>query len=102
MTNVNPLHHTMVADTVWTATFERAYPRVEVLIWDNPGTDEVWFRTDGGTPVIGADGTHVMPAVIGAVEVDSVNHAVVTDGPKVTSVKVITAGTPKVTVRGLP
>lgn len=88
-------HVTLVADVVTTVTLAYNFNRVEVLNRD--GAAAVYFRTDGTAPVVGADGTHVLPAAIGALEVDDE-----TANGGHTVVKLISAGTPQVSVRGLP
>lgn len=88
----SPHHATLVAATVSTFTFSSNYGQIMVLNRD--GAAEVYFRTDGVDPVVGADGCDVLPAAIGAV--------VVVDGTKGqnSEVRLISAGTPKVTVKG--
>lgn len=100
-----PLHATLVASTVTTLTLDLPNPvgdvrsfaevvaRVEVLNVD--GIAEVYFTTDGSTPTVGGDACHVLPAVVSSVEVKDG-----TPGPTST-VKLISSGTPKVSVRGL-
>lgn len=88
----SPQHATLVASTVTTLTFDEAYRRVEVLNVD--GTAEVYVTTTGTAPTVGGTGCHVLPAAISSVEIP-----VRTWGGTV--VKLISAGTPKVSVRGL-
>lgn len=101
-----PLHWTLSASTVKTLTVDVADPkpdnvsfatqpkaRVEVLNVD--GAAAVYFTTNGVDPTVGGDGCHVLPAAIGSVEV--VDE---TAGPT-SVVKLISAGTPKVSVRGV-
>ncbi|MEV5819292.1 hypothetical protein AB0L22_08965 [Micromonospora haikouensis] len=71
---------------------DRNFDRIEVLNRD--GSAEVFFTTDGTDPAIAADGCHVLPAAIGAVEV-----ADQTSGTN-SLVKLISAGSPAVSVRG--
>lgn len=92
MAATSPQHFTLTANTPTTATFDVDYAAVEVLNVD--GSAEVYFTADGTAPTIGGTGCHVLPAAIGAVEV-RVNM----DGPTV--VKLISTGTPKVSVRTL-
>lgn len=104
---VGPLHATLVAATVTTltldlvdpvanvASFETpAGPRVEVLNVD--GSAAVYFTTDGVTaPTVGGNGCEVLPAAIGSVAArdrTSGNTSVV---------KLISSGTPTVSVRAL-
>lgn len=95
----NPQHKTLVADTVTTVTFDRPYDRVEVMIVRDPGVEPVYFRTDGTDPGVEVDGSQVTPAVIGSLEVPV--RPVTVNGAKVAQVKVISAGTPKISVRGI-
>lgn len=88
----SPQHVTLVAATVSTLTFDRDFDRVEVLNVD--GASAVYFRLDGVDPVVGATSCHVLPAAIGAVEVEPPSNAN-------TEVRLISSGTPKVSVRGL-
>ncbi len=88
----SPQHATLVANTVTTITFDEDFARIEAVNVD--GVAAVYFRCDGVNPVIAATGTHVLPAAIGSVEVQPR-----TAGPTV--VKLISAGTPKVSVRGI-
>ncbi len=88
----SPQHATLVATTVATLTFDEDFPVVEVSNVD--GAAAVYFRFDGTAPTVGGAGTHVLPAEIG-----SVRRKPKTSG--VTVVKLISAGTPKVAVRGL-
>lgn len=86
----SPQHVTLVANTVATLTFDSDAGEVEVLNVD--GADAVYVRTDGVAPVVGGTGCDVLPAAIGFVRLK-----VSTDGPTV--VKLISAGTPKVSVK---
>lgn len=88
----SPQHATLVANTTTTLTFDATYRRVEVLSVD--GAAEVYVTTDGTDPTVGGTGCHVLPAVISSMEVP-----VRTWGDTV--VKLKSAGTPKVSVRGL-
>ncbi len=90
---VSPAHATLVADTVTTITFDANFGRVEVLNVD--GAAAVYFRVDGTAPTVAGAGSHVLPAAIGSLEI-----ADQTSGQN-TVVKLISAGTPKVSVRGL-
>ncbi len=89
----SPQHGTLVADTVLTLTFDTNFYRVEVLNVD--GVAAVYFTVDGSTPTVAGTGSHVLPAAIGSLEV-----ADGTSGQG-TVVKLFSAGTPKVSVRGL-
>lgn len=84
-------HVTLTADTVATVTLDRQYNAVEVVNVD--GAAAVYFTVDGSAPAVEGAGTVVLPAAIGGVEVRPAS-----DNPTV--VKLISAGTPKVAVRG--
>lgn len=88
----SPQHATLVADTVTTMTFDQDFTRIEVVNVD--GADAVYFRVGATAPAVAATGSHVLPAAVGALEVD-----VHTAGNTV--VKLISAGTPKVSARGI-
>lgn len=101
-----PLHATLVADTVTSLTVDVADPRPDNLSFATParprvgvlnvsGGAEVYFTTDGTDPTVGGAGCHVLPAVISSLEVDDG-----TPGPT-SVVKLISVGTPKVSVRAL-
>lgn len=85
-------HLTLTAATVDQVTLPGNYGRVEVLNRD--GSDEIYFTVDGATPTVGGDGTHVLPAQIGAVVVPS-------SGRGATVVRLISAGTPAYSIRGI-
>lgn len=93
----SPRHATLAADTVTTLTFLTDYARIEVANVD--GAALVYFTVDGTTPGIAATGSQVLPAAIGAVELSPRIQGAPHSGPTV--VKLISAGTPKVSVRGL-
>lgn len=86
----SPQHATLIAATVATLTFD--YDAGEVEVVNVTGTSEVYVRTDGTDPTVGGTGCDVLPAAIGFVRIK-----VRTDGPTV--VKLISAGTPKVSVK---
>lgn len=89
----SPQHYTLVAATSKTFTFDLNFGRVEILNVD--GAAAVYISTDGSTPTVAGDGFDVLPAAIGAVELpDRTTTAT-------TVVKLISAGTPKVSVRGI-
>lgn len=89
----SPQHATLVAGQVTTLTFDEDFRRVEVLNVD--GAAAVYFRVGAAVPpTVGGAGSDVLPAAIAAVEVD-----VHTSGNTV--VKLISAGTPTVSVRGV-
>jgi len=85
-------HVTLTADEVETVELGINAARIEVLNRD--GAAAVWFTTNDDDPTVGGNNTYVLPAAIGAVEVpDEVK------GPSV--VKLISSGTPAVSVRAL-
>lgn len=88
----NPQHFTLVAATVKTFTLDADYGQVELTNVD--GTAAVYFTTDGTAPAVAADGTEVLPAAIGRLTVKPRTQGA-------TVVKAISAGTPKISVRGL-
>ena len=88
----NPQHRTLVANTAATVTLDLDYPTVEVTNVD--GVDAVYFTTDGSTPSVGGDGSHVLPAAIGAVEINPRTSGA-------TVVKLKSASAVKVSVRGI-
>lgn len=88
----SPQTATLVASTVKTFTLDKDYSEVEVSIVENPAV--VWWRTDGQAPVAMADGCQVLPAVL-----SFATARPGTSGPTV--VKVLSTGTPTVSVRGV-
>jgi hypothetical protein len=99
-------HVTLVAATVTTLTLVVAEPAGEVLsfapaarthveVTSVDGAGVVYFTTDGTVPTIGGANCHVLPAAICSLEVlDETAGATAV-------VKLISAGTPQVSVRGL-
>lgn len=102
---VGPLHATLVATEVTTLTLDLADPRGEILAYaptparlevlNVDGASEVYFTVDGSVPTVGGNGCQVLPAAISSVEVSD------TTAGSSTVVKLISSGTPKVSVRGL-
>lgn len=91
----NPLAPvTLTANTVSTKTIDSGFDRIEVL--NATGSAEVYFTVDGSTPTVGGAGCFVLPATIAALEVIARD----THGEKSVTVKLISSGTPKVSVRG--
>lgn len=88
----SPQHVTLTPDVVTELLFDQDFTRVEVLNVD--GAAAVYFRFGQTAPTVAGTGCHVLPAAIGSLEVD-----VYTSGN--TAVKLISAGAPKVSVRGL-
>lgn len=89
----NPQHFTLTANTVKTFTLDSDFTEVEVTNVD--GTAAVYFTTDGSTPAVAGDGSHVVTAAPGAF----LSLQPRTSGASV--VKVISAGATKVCVRGI-
>ncbi len=85
-------HLTLTAATVATVELGINAARIEVLSRD--GAAEVYFTTNDAEPTVGGNNTHVLPAAISALEVDDEIR-----GPSV--VKLISSGTPAVSVRAL-
>lgn len=88
----SPAHVTLVANTVSTVTLDGNYNQVEVLNVD--GAAAIYFTVDGADPTVEGNGCHVLPAAIGGLTADAPAYA-----PPV--VKLISIGTPKVSVRGI-
>lgn len=84
-------HVTLTAATVATVTLESDYNNVEIVNVD--GAAAVYVTIDGTTPTVAGDDTIVLPAAIGSVELEPQTATA-------TVVKLISAGTPKVSVRG--
>lgn len=87
----SPAHVTLTAATVTTVTLDEVFNQVEVLSVD--GAAAIYFTTNGDAPTVEGDGCNVLPAVIGGLVVSSPTTP--------TTVKLISAGTPKVSVRGV-
>lgn len=81
-------HVTLTASTVSTVTLDVDYNSVEVV--NVNGTAAVYFTVDGSTPTVKGAGTIVLPAAIGGVTVFNASRAI----------KLISTGTPDVSVRG--
>jgi hypothetical protein len=94
----SPKYATLVANTVATITFAADYPLVEVTSID--GTAAVYFTTDGTTPAAGQTGSEYLPASANAFTVAKVDSAA-DNAPRQTTVKLLSTGTPTVTVRTL-
>jgi hypothetical protein len=87
----SPAHGTLAADTVTTITFDEVYNQVEVLNVD--GAAAIYVTADNTTPTVEGNGCNVLPAAIGGLVIASPTTP--------TTVKLISAGTPKVSVRGV-
>lgn len=82
---------TLTAATVSTQTFT-GFNASMARVVNMDGTAEVYFTVDGTTPTVGGDNCIALPAAIGSVEVkEEISGDAV--------VKLISAGTPKVSVR---
>lgn len=88
----SPQHLTLPANTVVTVTFDTDFNEVEVVNVD--GIALVYFTVDRSTPAIGGTGSHVLPAAIGGLTVKPGTTGA-------TIVKLISPGTPAVSVRGI-
>jgi hypothetical protein len=89
----SPTHVTLGAATVATVTLDDAYYNdVEVLNVD--GAAAVYYTVDNGNPTVEGNGCNVLPAAIGGLTTPCREDGTVT-------VKLISAGTPKVSVRGI-
>ncbi len=85
----DPQHVTLAANVVSTVTLGSDASKVEIL--NVTGTAEVYVTVDGSTPTVGGNGSWVLPAAIGSIELQPR-----TSGNTV--VKLISAGTPRVSV----
>jgi hypothetical protein len=95
MADTSIQHYTLVANTAKTVTLDKDYAEVEVVNVD--GAAAVYFTVDGATPTIAGDNTQVLPATIASLQVSSPRRSGVTT----TVVRLISAGIPKVSVRGI-
>lgn len=93
----SPLHATLVANTPTTLTLDRNYLRIDVCNVD--GAAAVYFTVDGRTPAVAATGSFVLPAAICSMELSPRDDGDTHTGNTV--VKLISTGTPKVSVAGL-
>ncbi len=85
-------HITLTANTVATVTLDQDYAYAEVVNVD--GAAAVYFTVNGADPTVKGNGTLVLPAVIDRLEIQPY-------GAQSTTVKLISAGTPQVSVMGL-
>lgn len=81
---------TLTASTVDTVTFADDIDEVSIINLD--GAAAVYFTTNGTTPTVAGASTYVLPAAIG-----TATFQPFTAGPTV--VKVISAGTPTISVQ---
>jgi hypothetical protein len=100
-------HATLVANIVTTLTLTAPDPQADLVSFAAPrparievlnvsGTAKVYFTVDGSTPTVGGANCMLLPAAVCALTV-----ADETPGPTST-VKLISSGTPDVSVRGFP
>jgi hypothetical protein len=87
-------HVTLVANTVTTVTLAQEQEQIGIV--NRSGSAEVYFTVDGTTPTVGGDDCWVMPAMIGMMTTGLV------EGPPITVIKMISSGTPTVSVVGNP
>lgn len=97
MAAAQPVHVTLVANTPATVTLDKDYKSIDVCNVD--GAAAVYFTVDGSTPTVAGTGTWVLPAVICSMEMTPRDDGDPHSGPTV--VKLISTGTPKVSVSGL-
>jgi hypothetical protein len=87
-------HQTLTASTVDTVTFDADYTYVEIVNRD--GAAEIYATVDSGiTPTVGGAGCDVLPAGMSSLIVNASGYG------SPTSIKLISAGTPAYTVKGL-
>jgi hypothetical protein len=84
-------HITLTANTAATVTLDDDYDNVEVINVD--GAAALYFTIDGSTPTVAGNGTIVLPAAIGGLSYQPY-------GATVSTVKAISTGTPRISVRG--
>ena len=86
----DPQHVTLVANTATTVTLGRAAHKITVVNVD--GAAAVYFNVnETGDPTVAGNGCWVLPAAIGALDLP-------VTGTTATVVKLISSGTPKVSV----
>jgi hypothetical protein len=88
----SPQHVLLTANTVSTVTIGPKYRRLLVLSTD--GLSPVYYTTDGSTPTVRGTGCEVLPPTI-------TGQLVTVSFDAATTVKLISAGTPSVMVKGL-
>ena len=93
----SPQTTTLTATTVATITLDKDYEHLEVL--NVTGTDAVYFAFGTTTPTVAGDTCQVLPACINSLTVQprQLGHTAGTN----TAVKLISAGTPTISVRGI-
>lgn len=88
----NPQHLVLTANTVATFTLDKDFDVAEVASLD--GAARLTFTVDGSTPTVDGNGGYVLPATI-------CSRQVTVQGASATVVKVISSGTPLVSVIGI-
>lgn len=92
----NPKYATLTANTVATVTLDKDYDVVEVVVAvADASSNAVYYTSDGSTPGVATDGSQYVAGSAGSF----LQTYVTTDGATV--VKLKSAGTPTVQVRGL-
>lgn len=89
------VHVTLTADQVEDVELDADYPRVEIVKLD--ADDEIYGRAGGdhtAEPTVAGDDCFVLPAAICSLEVD-------VNGRGATHVKLISSGTPRVSIEGV-
>lgn len=84
------VHGVLAANTVATVTLTSDHANVEVV---NRGTDEIFFTVDGPAPTIDGADVEIVPG--------SSALQVAAPAKDATDVRMISAGAPKYTVRGV-
>lgn len=87
--NVAAHNLTLVANTVTTVDFADNVPAVEII---SDGTAAVYYSVDGSTPTVGGANCYMLPAGFVGIDVRRANVSV-------DSVKLISTGTPTVSVQ---
>ena len=85
-------HGTLTATTVASVTITPSADEIEVVNVD--GAAAIYFTADGSTPTVEGDDCEVVPATIGVLRV-------ATPGDAPYTVKLISSGTPKYSVRAV-
>lgn len=85
-------HGTLTADTVDTVTITPDAEEIEVVNVD--GAAAIYFRVGGAAPTVEGDDCEVVPGAIGVLRV-------ATPGDAPYTVKLISSGTPKYSVRAV-
>jgi hypothetical protein len=90
----SPTHVTLTANTVTTVTLDGdPYGAIEILNVD--GSAAIYLTVNGSDPIVEGNGCNVLPAAIGGLTLN------LGPGRSTTTVKLISAGTPKVSIRNV-